>query len=280
MSKFCIDNGEIKKTQECSMPMELVFGMGDMIHETVRLVNTQALFLKQHIQNMCDTMDVLAIPYPQDFTFSEIAKQITRLLNVNKVYKGGECKIIIYRNAPVFGTISTEVSYALFIKVLAHNTFEFNTKGVRVALLPSVIIQKPWLYSMYSAHMLVQHKTYHLFQKTGVDVLAYFTEDGHVFHSSGGDIFYIQNGIVYCPSIETNTFRHPLSDFLLQQLSKINIQYSEQNTCTINAILKADEVFIVHPIHGIQWVVSCNEKTYLCKLSQKIHQLLLREIEV
>ena len=280
MSKFYIDNGEIKNTQECAMPTELAFGMGDMIHETVRLLNAQALFLKQHIQNICDTMDVLAIPYPQNFTLTEIAKQITRLLNVNKVYKGGECKIIVYRNAPVFGNITTEVSYALFIKTLTHNTFEFNNKGLRVALLPSVIIQKPLLYSTYSAHMLVQHKTQHLFQKTGVDILAYFNEHGHVFHTSSGDIFYITNNTVYCPSIETNTFRHPLSDFLLQHLSKINIQYDEQNNCTTDAILQADEVFIVNPLHGIQWVVSCNEKTYISKLSRKIYQLLLREIVV
>ncbi len=275
MSKFYIDSGKIKKIQECSISADYVFGINEMIYETVRLVDTQPLFLKQHLQNMRDTIDVLLMSCPSNFTYAEISKQISRLLNVNKVYKGGVCKIILYRKSSVFETYtSTELSYALFIQALEHATFSFNTKGIRLALHPSVLLQKPLLYSMYSAHMVVQHKSKQLLQTMGADAIAYFNESADVFHSSHGDVFYIKNKVVYCPSPEINTFRFPLSDFLLQNLSKIDMKYVEQTACTIDSFLQADEVFIVNPLHGVQWVVSCNETTYMCKFSRQIFTLL------
>lgn len=275
MSKFYIDSGEIKKCSDAVFTADYTFGLHDMIHETIRLSQTKALFLAEHIQNCMDTMDVLAFPYPKSFSVQEIQRHITRLLNVNKVYKGGICKLVIYRKAHVFnGLESTQSSYALFIESCADVGFQFNMKGVRMALLPSVQIQTPYLYSMYSAHMIVQHKIHKIFQNTGVNAVAFFTQESYIFHSSYGDIFYVSQDQVYCPEIEINTFRHPLTDFIIQHMRSNKIVVHEESQITVEHILQADEVFVVHPLYGVQWVVSCNNTTYGFSLSKKISDML------
>ncbi len=279
MSKFCIIQGEITNVENYSLSADLAFALGDSIHESVRLYNTNPLFLKEHISNLTDTMDVLGMVYPEGFNLENINRQITRLLNVNKVYKGGYCKIIVYRKSNVFDTVDvTKSYYAIFIKALPQVGFEFNSVGKKIALLQSAVIAKPYLYSMYSAHTLVQHKSKTIAKRAGVSILAYFNTDGSVFSTSAGDIFYVKNNEIFCPSATINCFQHPITTYVIQLAKKNGFTINEKDSFYPNKITDSDEIFLIHPIDGVQWVVVCNDKTYKFSLSVKIYKMLEEEL--
>ncbi|MDA3882850.1 MAG: aminotransferase class IV [Bacteroidales bacterium] len=279
---FCVIDNEITKISDSIMSLDNVFGMFDSLVETVRLYNTKPLFINEHIAKMLETMDVLSFPYPNNFSVSYVSRQITRLLNVNKVYKGGICKICVFRKASIFSheETDTQSQFIIFVDSLAERDFEFNTKGISLAIIPSVVIQKPYLYTMYSAHMLTQRKIPFLLQKTGADALTFFTEYEQIFHTSAGDIFYVKNMEVYCPNAEINTFRHPLTNHVIDTLKRQGIAVHEAENMFVDDIMSADEVFVTHPITGIQWVVRVNDKIVSYSLSKKIYSLLQQIIDV
>jgi branched-subunit amino acid aminotransferase/4-amino-4-deoxychorismate lyase len=277
---FCIIDNQITKISDSHMSLDNVFGMFDSLVETVRLYNTKPLFIDEHIAKMEETMDVLSFPYPNNFSVANVSRQITRLLNVNKVYKGGICKICVFRKASIFSHEETDAQsqFVVFVDSLEEREFEFNTKGISLALIPSVVIQKPYLYTMYSAHMLTQRKIPVLLQKTGADALAFFTEYQQIFHTSAGDIFYVKNAEVYCPNVEINTFRHPLTNYVIDILKQQGIAVHEVENMFVDDVVCADEVFVTHPISGIRWVVRVNDKIVSYSLSKKIYSLLHRNV--
>jgi len=275
MGKFFIHNGEIEKVSEFKVPANIALGGGDSIRETIRLYNTKPLFLSEHLSNLRDTMDLVNMGYPKDFSLEKISRYILRLLNVNKVYKGGVCKIVVYRNADVFERINANnINFALFIEALPQLEFDFNTKGLRLKLIPSVIILKPNLYSMYSAHMFTQNKNVGNIQNSNFDCIGFYNEDGSVFHTSMGDLFFVTKGVFHTPSEVVNSFRHPLSSYIIQELQKLEYVIKEMHVVSNEAILQADEIFLVHPIYGIQWVVKCNNNTYKYTITKTIYSIV------
>ncbi|MFO7867724.1 MAG: aminotransferase class IV [Bacteroidales bacterium] len=273
---FCIIDNEIIKTSDFFMSLEHVFGMFDSLTETVRLYNTKPLFIEEHISNMTETMDVLSFPYPEKFSGTHISRQITRLLNVNKVYKGGVCKICVFRKTSVMSHLESETvsSYAIFIEALPDRDFVFNSVGVSLALIPSVVIQKPFLYTMYSAHMLTQRKIPVLLKKTGAQALAFFTNTEQIFHTSVGDIFYVKDNEIYCPNAEINTFRHPITNVIIAELQQHAYVVHQVENMFIEHVTDADEVFLLHPLLGVQWVVRVNDKVFSYSVSRKIYNML------
>ncbi|HPM13382.1 MAG TPA: hypothetical protein PK734_07815 [Bacteroidales bacterium] len=89
MNKFYIEQGELHKIDSISKHGMQAFTNALHIHEQIRLYNTVPLFLDQHLERITKTLQTYTIAIPNNFDNERIQRYITRLLNVNKVYKGG-----------------------------------------------------------------------------------------------------------------------------------------------------------------------------------------------
>ena len=276
---FYILNGEIERAENYNLPYSEVFTGCEYVEETIRLYNTHPLFLQSHIQKICNTLDILAIAHPLKFDTQRISRFVTRLLNINKVYKGGICKIIVFRKSDIFmGIDYKNIHFAIFIEPLPKLDYEFNSEGLHIGCNASIQIFPPYLPSKYNLHSVIQNKTITLAKMQNLDALCYYNYNNSIFASSLGDIMYVSDNKIYTPNSVLNPFRHPLSENLMLFAQKNGYEFIQVNSISEKDLLQADEVFLVHTIYGIQWVNTTNESTYGYKTSKKIYQLLLKMI--
>lgn len=122
--KFCIANGDLVKIEE--LRTAPIFTLNDYVTDILRLHNTKTLCLGMHIKNIQKAMELKHKKLPKEFTVDYIDRSIRRLLNVNKVYKGGACRLLVYwQTFPE----PTEPQFCIFTEPLDSVDYKFNTKG-------------------------------------------------------------------------------------------------------------------------------------------------------
>lgn len=127
--KFCILNGELRKIDE--LRTSPLFVLNDYVIDNIRLYNTKPLCLGMHIRNMQEAMHKKHRPIPEKFTTQHIERRIGSLLNVNNVYKGGVCVLLIFWQT--FPT-ATQPQYCIFVEPLESLEYTFNIKGYELQL--------------------------------------------------------------------------------------------------------------------------------------------------
>jgi len=272
MNTFYILNGEIEKLESLTKQGFDVFAIRNTVHETIRLYDTKPLFLAEHLDHIRNTLQILQIAPPTYFDNQRISRYITRLLNVNKVYKGGICTIVVFVN-------NNQTQCAIFIESLKELDFTYNLDGYKLGIESSLSIGPPYFQSECSTHNLVPQIAKTIISKNDFDAVCYFSIQNSIIHSSEGDIFYCSEDVFHIISSNKNHLRNPLTDFLISELKKKGYKIKETTVCSENDLLRADEIFLVNHISGIRWVSRINDTFFGFKHSKKIFHLLVKNIE-
>lgn len=272
MNTFYILNGEIEKLESLTKKGFEVFSIQNSVHETIRLHDTKPLFLTEHLDHIRNTLQILQLAPPTYFDNQRISRYITRLLNVNKVYKGGICTIVLFEK-------NNQTHCAIFIESIQDLDFTYNLDGYKLGIDSSLCIGPPYLQSECSTHSFVSQIAKTIIAKNDIDAVCYLTINNSIIHSSEGDIFYCNEDVFHIISAGKNHLRNPLTDFLISELKKKGYKIKETTVCSENDLLRADEIFLVNHITGIRWVSRINDTFFGFKHSKKIFHLLVKSIE-
>lgn len=277
MNKFFILNGEMERLDSFVKKGYEAFAFQNSIMETVRLYETHPLFLKEHMEHLLQTLQELMLPTPLLFDVERVSRYITRLLNVNKVYKGGICKIVVFSESQLFKTDDLyQQKFAIFIEPLEKLDSTFNIEGYKLGIFPSICMSPPYVHSECSAHNTFQIIANYVQKQYVLDAVCIFNIYNSIIHSTLGDIFYINENIIYTP---INPLRSPMAEMTMAYLLKNGFKVKEVSICKEKDLQFVDEIFLLHHIYGVRWVSRVNETVYGFKTSKKIHNLLLKFIE-
>lgn len=269
MSKFYLAHGELHKLDTFNLQGIEAYKNAMYIREDVRLYNTKPLFLEQHIQRIATTLETFSIPTPTNFDIEHIQRYITRLLNVNKVYKGGICSIYILPH-------HTPLTWycALFIEPTAHTEFTFNTDGWCMHIADNCIRTKPHTPCECSWHMAWLFNAHQQNTYQDSDSIGFINEQGHIVGSTQGDIIACNDKNIHIVSLNAS----PLSNKIASILKKHNYSITFHESMPIQAIVRSDEICIAHPIQGIRWISNIDDNVYGCIQLKKIWHTVVKHI--
>lgn len=263
-NKFYIKNGEIEKKEAFRNTFEEFTHPSFLYYTDIRLINTVPVFLKEHIDALKSYSENLLIEFPQKINDQKISALISRLLNINKVYKGGIARLVIEIRANVV------CNYYLTIEKIDDLFFEISDVGQKTDLFElrnsKYSFNSVKIYSDYNDCLFDNFCTSNNLDSCIVEC------DGNVTDASSGNLFVLKNNNVCIPSVDISKGGKICSEviFLLEQNGFV-LDFSR---CNADILLNADELFIINNIKGIQWIQQFKNKFYYNKVSRQIAKQL------
>ncbi|MCQ2959464.1 MAG: hypothetical protein MJ198_04660 [Bacteroidales bacterium] len=228
---FCILNGEIEKI--ANLNLAPIFAINDFVSDNIRLYNTKALCLGSHIQNIKNQLEKKGKVVPEKFSTENLERYIPRLLNINKVYKGGICKLLIFwQTFPE----QTEAQFIIFIDPLDFIDYEFNTQGFKLEFCN--IQQEFYDYTLTNC-IPNQDETERIF----------FDKYGKAFSSINNDIILLKDNTLI---VGESTL--PITSSFINFLSRKNWEIVRIPFFKKEDFYNSSEIMICNQFSGIQWI--------------------------
>lgn len=247
-----------------------MFQRGDGVHEDLLAFGTEARHLNKHIEHLNVALKILDIERPY-LLYSEdnMAKTITRLLNKNRFFNNARVRITVFR-----GKEDNEPSICIENQDLTVKQYPYNNDGLRVDVYDT--IKKPIniLSQLAGNQGHLWTKAQQFAKRRGLDNALIINTEGRITETVGANIFIVMGNRLYTPSLAEGCCTNVMRNLICEIAPKLGTDIDNQVGITINAVLKARELFFADPINGIQWVMACGEQRYYHEISQKIHQTI------
>jgi branched-chain amino acid aminotransferase len=228
---------------------------------TVFLANETESFL-------CDQFSLLNIETPTYLNVNYLQDESRRLINKSRSFKSSAVEITFFEH--------TDGSLHHFFRIHYIDNHEFNLirKGASVDVFTlnykttSALHAHPWanklLFGMMRNSCIANNLT---------ETLA-LNKAGRLACGIESLIYVVRGNNVYTTSFAEGALLNPFRKIINSSVKKLDYQLSTQLLLTPNDILLSDELFTVHPLSGINWIVAYKSRRYY----QKLSTLLVQEL--
>ena len=251
------------------------FLYGDGLFETIHAFGTQGRNLNLHITRLKKGMDVLNIETPAFLDESMLSKEITRLLNKNRMFGSTRVRVTVYRNSG--GKYIPENNGAGIIieaEPLELTMYQLNSKGYTIELYDE--IKKPInplssIKSCNSLHYILAGK----YQKNiNVNDCLLVNEHDRIAEAISSNVFIVKNDNIYTPAISEGCIPGVMREVVIKIAPKLGLKVNNQVAIPTQKLFDCDEVFLTNTVTGIRWILAFRQQRYFNKVSK----LLMDEI--
>jgi 4-amino-4-deoxychorismate lyase len=256
-------NGKMVKKEEAVIsPFDHGFLYGLGVFETFRVYNGHLFLFDDHYVRLLDALQQMNINWK---VTKEEAMQIVReLLEVNDLQDA----YVRFNVSAGIGDIGLQVdayeepSIIVFLKPLPKATEEVQEK--EVVILQTKRNTPEGAYRLKSHHylncVLGKREVGKDMSKEGV----FLTENGFVAEGVVSNIFFVKEGAVYTPSIETGILNGITRQFVMM-LCECNGIPIQSGLFTVEELRQADEVFATNSIQEIVPIVGIDNARFIGK---------------
>ncbi|MDQ0209230.1 aminodeoxychorismate lyase [Alkalicoccobacillus murimartini] len=231
-----------------------LYGLG--LFETFRIYNGHPFLLDDHFQRMQHGLDELGIDY--SISRGEATEILNQLLRLNE-----------YEDAYVRWNVSAgSKELGLYTGI-----YEQPTVSVLMKPLPSIVTDKEIVVlnrarntpegdrrlksHHYLNNVLAKRELGNSPNMEGI----FLTKEGWVAEGIVSNVFWIKDGVVYTPSIETGILDGVTRKYVRSILQQKHIPLVE-GLFAVTSLLEADEVFLTNSIQEVVRVESCAGTAY------------------
>ena len=225
---------------------------GDGIFETIKLVNGELMFWKDHYQRLSKGMQHLkldTIGKEEDFWKKEVEKVI-----VKNCFTNARIRIIVYRNSPgtytpmgnrvgflIEGTRFDKPNYAYSKQGLRLGLFEGDHKGM--SPLNNLKTTSALLFVLAGVHK----------KETEVDDVVVLNAAGRVCETVSSNIFAVVNNKVITPKLSEGCLDGVMRKQIIKAIKQKEIDF-EEGELTLEKLRSANEIFTTNSMAGVQGI--------------------------
>ncbi|MBL0032393.1 MAG: aminotransferase class IV family protein [Bacteroidetes bacterium] len=246
------------------------FRYGDAVFETIRLMNGEILFFEKHLARLASSMELLGMNGHDDLTFHNLYLSIRHLDQVNNLKGNGRIRLEVFRNDGGLYTPQTNnVSYLIEVSALSNRNFRLNETGLKIDLYTDIKKPVSRLSNLKSSNALYYVMAGLYKNKSNSGDCLVLNTDGRIAEAISSNIFLLDDGIFYTPSLDEACVAGVMREVLIAHLKKQGKTVIEKGI-TVDDLLKADEIFLSDVIHGLRWVGAFRTKRYFNNFSTKL----------
>ena len=248
------------------------FLYGDGLFESVKIINGKPFNLEAHLKRLFSASTLLDLQI--NASKKDFINNIDFLIKENKITKGGNLKIIVFREeGGKFLPKNNSTSFLIISKESENNLFKLNKNGLDLGLFRDQLKPKGKL-SNYKSISALQSIICSLdARKKAKEDCLMFNPENNIVESSNSNVFYVRNRLIYTPKLLEGCVDGTMRNCILN-LKNLDFNIIETEVRTED-ILDADEVFLSNAISGIRWVSSIEDRKFS---QQNISQLLTEKI--
>jgi branched-chain amino acid aminotransferase len=245
------------------------FLYGDGLFETIHAFGTLGRNLNLHLSRLKRGMEVLNIEMPAYLNESMLLKEITRLLNKNRIFGSARVRVTVYRN---HGGKYIPENYGAGIIIEAEpleiNMYQLNSKGYTIELYDA--IKKPinplsTIKSCNSLHYILAG----IYQKDiDVNDCLLLNEYDRIAEAISSNVFIVKGDNIYTPSVSEGCIPGIMREVIIKVAPSLGLKVNNQVAIPPQKLLDCDEVLLTNTITGIRWVSAFRQQRYFNKVSK------------
>ena len=272
-----IFNQQILRKEEFQISIaNRAFLYGDGLFESVKIINGKPFNLDAHLKRLFSASLLLHLEI--NVSRNDFQDDIELLIRENKIKKGGNLKILVFREeGGKYLPKNNQASSLIMSESSDKNSFSLNKKGLELGLFK--IQLKPMnKLSNYKTISALQSVMCSLdARQKGKDDCLMFNTENRIIESANSNIFYVKNNIIFTPQLREGCVDGTMRNCILN-LKDLDYKIVE-NEVKIGDILEVEEVFLTNAIQGVRWVSHIKEQQFTERkvaklLTNKINQLV------
>lgn len=253
------------------------FQYGDGVFETIHAFGTQGRNLQLHVARLKRNMDLLKIEIPSYLDENMISREITRLLNKNRLFGSVRVRVTVFRNNGGY-YIPEDNSMGMVIETTPIETkmYELNPKGYIIDIFDE--IRKPLtpLSSIKSCNSLLYilagiYKIDHQLS----DCLL-LNEQERIAEAISSNVFFVKGDNLFTPSVAEGCIPGVMREVVIKVAPGIGLKVSNNVAISPQKLFDFDEVFLTNAITGIRWVIAFRNQRYFSKISRLLTDAINR----
>lgn len=251
-------NGEIVRKEEARIsPFDHGYMYGLGAFETFRTYNGHPFLLDDHLERLNDSLKDMNIGLT--LHRHEVMAIVDQLLKVNQ-FKDAYVRLNVSAGIGDIG-LQTDL-YTAPTVIVYMKPLPLLSSGEKVCTILKTKRNSPEGEKRLKSH----HYLNNILGKReiGNDPRIegiFLNEKGFVAEGIVSNIFWVKNGIVYTPSLETGALNGITRQFVLAMLSVLQVRY-EEGLYSLDELEKAEEVFLTNSIQEIVPVSRLHDRIY------------------
>jgi branched-chain amino acid aminotransferase len=229
----------------------------------IPLLKKHLLVLKKQIQQLN-----LSVP---DFLINEneIHRVSSRLINKNKAFKNGIIELLVIWH-------NTQSTTIITCTPLKSGFLELKTNGLLVSFADDIKHSlnqlNPYVFYNSTLWKSIKHKS----ETTKFDGHIILNEKQEVTEFPEANIFFINENILFTPSLNTGCFVDQLRGKILEAAISLNFKIIETPKLNKKVVLQMEEAFIAGESVAMQKIMGIDNKRYTHKKTKLINKQLNR----
>jgi branched-chain amino acid aminotransferase len=243
---------------------------GDSLFETLRVVAHKILFWEDHYFRLMESMRILRMEIPMNFTMEFLEKEILATLEANDL-KNARVRITIYRgNGGLYLPNSNDIEYTITANALASPFYLLSEENCEVDLYKDFYVNKGLLSTLKTNNKIVNVLGSIYAKENDLQNCLLVNEDKSVIEALNGNIFLVKGNVIKTPPTTDGCLKGILRKQLIEILEKTPDYELKEESISPFEIQKADEFFITNVIQGIVPITKYRKKQFATTVARNL----------
>jgi len=271
-------NGKILHKDDLKIGLDnRSFQYGDGLFETMHSTGNKVQFFYEHMERLIRSMKALKMEVPVRFSIDTMGlqKEISKILNKNKLFKGSRVRMTVFRKAGgLYSPESNETDYIIECSGLDSDIYQFNQKGLSIDIYDEVLKPVNKLSSLKTVSS-VFFVLAGIFKKDNqLDECLILNTKENIIEGISSNIFLVKENTITTPSIREGCLPGIMRQKVIELARKNKFIVQDEQSVKIQDIMAADEIFFTNAIRGIQWAVGFKQRRYYNKVAKTLSDAL------
>lgn len=278
MSKYLCYNGELQLASEATIHTDnRCFNYGDGIFETVRCLNSKALFFNKHYQRLANSLKALKIKLPAEYNQAYFESLIYRLLQRNRLYQGARVRITAFRNTGgLYTPTLNTVSFIITAFALETERYELAPKGLMVDIYTENKKPINILSSLKTCNSLFYIMAGLWKKEHDLDDCLILNHNNRIIEGLSSNIFLVKDKTLFATTDNCGCIKGTMQSTIADVSKECNLKLKLSNGFDESDLLNADEVLLTNAIQGVNYVSAYKTRRYYHSTASELTKALNR----
>lgn len=276
MSVVCINGRFVPTDEPVLLAANRSYRYGDGLFETIKVKAGELLLPDYHFDRLYKSLHLLQYEMPALFLRQRTENEILQLCKKNRCESLARVRLSVFRGNGGLYDEGRQLQYLIECWPLDEAVQSFNENGFVIDVFPDAQKSCDKYAALKTASFLPYAMAALYAKKNRLNDCIVLNTNGRVADTSIANIFIVKNDNVITPPLSEGCIDGVMRKHLLHTMPEKGFRISER-PITINDLLEADEVFLTNAVKGIKWVKTFREISYLCGLSLKIYEQVLKQ---
>jgi hypothetical protein len=266
---YFLFNGRFYKEGESVFTLSDLTGRTAGFVESFRAEHNEVLFRDSVSGHLIATAGTLEMDLTGiiDMEGKLLQKDVSRLLNKNKLYLAAKINIQIYPS-------DNQINIILSAEEMERGYYPYNEPGLLLSFYEEQFKEAKPDFSFSPFGLFIQNSAERYAAAFNEPNLIIRNSEGYACECIGGSFAFIEKDVIYFTAAGSGGYRCAIREEVIRSVKEAGFTPRDKEKITRDDLLNAEEVFLFDSCHGIRKVLGLEDQRYFSTKTRLISEKL------